>query len=56
MDKKHDELNKHLNAALAWMGKIYVNDVFVDYMAMARQEIRNAIADLEKQSTAEENK
>lgn len=40
MDKKHDELNRHLNAALAWMGKIYVNDVFVDYMAMARQEIR----------------
>lgn len=34
------EKQKHLKAALAWLGKIPVQDVFVDYMAMARQELR----------------
>lgn len=40
MDKKHEEQSKHLKAAFAWLSKIPVQDVFVDYMAMARQELR----------------
>ena len=40
MDKKREEKNKYLKSALAWLRKIPVQDVFVDYMAMARQELR----------------
>ena len=40
MDKKREEQNKHLKSALAWLSKIPVQGVFVDYMAMARQELR----------------
>lgn len=35
MDKK-----EHLNKVFYWLSKIPVQDVFVDYMAMARQELR----------------
>ena len=34
------EKQKHLKSAVAWLAKIPVQDVFVDYMAMARQELR----------------
>lgn len=55
MERKHEELNKHLNATIAWLSKIPVHDVFVDYMAMARQEIRAAQALLqEKNKNTEE--
>lgn len=50
MDKKHEELNKHLNAAISWLSKIPVHDVFVDYMAMARQEIRTVQAAIQKEN------
>ena len=35
MDKKN-----HLDKVIYWISKIPVQDVFVDYMAMARQELR----------------
>lgn len=35
MDKK-----EHLDKVFYWLNKIPVQDVFVDYMAMARQELR----------------
>lgn len=35
MDKK-----EQLNKVFYWLSKIPVQDVFVDYMAMARQELR----------------
>ena len=50
MDKKHEEQSKHLNAAIAWLSKIPVHDVFVDYMAMARQEIRTVQAMVQEEN------
>ena len=47
---------KHLNAAIAWLNRIYVNAENVDYMAMARQEIREAQELARKESKTEENK
>jgi hypothetical protein len=43
MDKKIEEQNKHLKAAMFWLGKIPVQDELVDCMAMARHEIRMAL-------------
>lgn len=49
-------MEKHLNAAIAWLSRIYVNAENVDYMAMARQEIREAQDLARKEEKPEENK
>lgn len=48
-------MEKHLNAAIAWLNRIYVNAENVDYMAMARQEIREAQELARKEEKPEEN-
>ena len=35
-------INKHLDNAYKWLSKIPVSGASVDYMAMARQELREA--------------
>ena len=37
-----NEALKHMDEAFKWLSKIYVNDEAVDFMAMARQELRTA--------------
>lgn len=43
MDKKREELNKHLNGIMFWLDKIPVQGEAVDCMAMARHEVRMAL-------------
>ena len=41
MDQNRD-VKKHMDNAFHWLSKIPVSDNSVDYMAMARQELREA--------------
>lgn len=41
MDQNRD-VRKHMDNAFQWLSKIPVSDNSVDYMAMARQELREA--------------
>ena len=43
-----EKLIRHLEEMKAWMGRVTVNEENVDYMAMARQEYRNAMAEIER--------
>ena len=43
-----EKLIRHLEEMKTWMGRVTVNEENVDYMAMARQEYRNAMAEIER--------
>lgn len=56
MDKnKREEIKRHLNTAFANISKIPVVDVAVDYMAIARAELRAAFDILNKESEEKDN-
>lgn len=51
----HDEkLKKHLDKAYLWLSKIPVTGEAVDYMAMARQEMRAAFQVVNAKSEQED--
>lgn len=57
MDKnKREEIERHINTAFAHLRKIPVSDVAVDYMAIARAELRAAYAMLNKDDGEVEEK
>ena len=39
---------KHLEEMKKWMDRVWVSEENVDYMAMARQEYRNVMAEIER--------
>ena len=39
---------KHLEEMKKWMDRVWVNEENVDFMAMARQEYRNAMTEIER--------
>lgn len=43
----------HVNCAYSWISKVYVNDMSVDFLAMARQELRKAQEILVRKSEEE---
>ena len=55
MDKnKREEMKRHINTAFAHLSKIPVSDIYVDYMAIARAELR-ATFDILKESEEKDN-
>lgn len=57
MDKnKRKEIKRHINTAFAHLSKIPVTDTAVDYMAVARAELRAAYAVLNKDDGEVEEK
>lgn len=51
--KKHEELKKHISTAFVHLSKIPVSDIAVDYMAIARVELRAAIDILNREKSEE---
>lgn len=49
----NNEATKHLTAAFAWLDKIPVSGQAVDFMAMARQELRVLQAVLQKEGATD---
>lgn len=47
MDKRKEEAKGHIETAFGYLRRIPVTDMAVDYMAVARQELRAACAALE---------
>ena len=43
-----EKLIRHLEEMKKWLGRVTVSEDNVDYMAMARQEYRNAMAEIER--------
>ena len=43
-----EKLIRHLEEMKTWMDRVYVNGENVDYMAMARQEYRAMMAELQR--------
>ena len=43
-----EKLIRHLEEMKKWMGRVMVSEDNVDYMAMARQEYRNAMDEIER--------
>lgn len=43
-----ESLIRHMEEMKTWMGRVTVNENNVDYMAMANQAYRNAMADIER--------
>lgn len=43
-----EKLIRHLEEMKTWMGRVTVNEDNVDFMAMANQEYRNAMAEIER--------
>ena len=43
-----EKLIRHLEEMKTWMSRVTVNEDNVDFMAMANQEYRNAMAEIER--------
>lgn len=50
-----EKLVLHLEEMKKWMCRVTVSEENVDYMAMARQEYRNAMAEIERIKKEEKN-
>lgn len=55
-ENKRKEIKRHINTAFAHLSKIPVTDAAVDYMAVARAELRAAYAMLNKDDGEVEEK
>lgn len=53
---KREEIKRHINTTFAHLRKIPVSDVYVDYMAVARAELRAAYAMLNEDDGEVEEK
>ena len=52
----NEKIRKHMDTAFLWLSKIPVTGEAVDYMAMARQELREAFKALPDEKTDTEVK